>query len=171
MRYSPRVSILRRCFATHYILAFVFSLTLAGAATLLFYVSIARLPLESKATPDGHGVLAAAETLHSKSAAGKRHDEARSRRNPGRVEKEEFQPGEADDPDARLNWFWFQRTYPFNEIPVGGRRQAWETLPLHDKTAGFREILGAESTTWSPIGPAPTTSAFPNNGGATSGRI
>ena len=90
-------------------------------------------------------------------------------------EKEtEFAAGEADDPDGRSNWFWFQRMYPFDEIPVGARRTAWESLPRRDKTdlnsASFNPTgLQAMSTVWSPIGPAPTTSGLP--GGPNSGRI
>ena len=90
-------------------------------------------------------------------------------------EKEtEFAAGEADDPDGRSNWFWFQRMYPFDEIPVGARRTAWESLPHRDKTdlnpaslsqTGFEPL----STVWSPIGPLPTTSQ--TAGGPNSGRI
>ncbi|MEK6280496.1 MAG: DUF4214 domain-containing protein [Acidobacteriota bacterium] len=85
--------------------------------------------------------------------------------------KQESAAGEADDPDGRLNWFWFQRTYPFSEIPSDARRIAWQSIPPRNK--GGVELLGpnALSNTWSAIGPLPTTSAFPNNGGPTSGRI
>ena len=86
---------------------------------------------------------------------------------PRRENETEFAAGEADDPDARANWFWFQRTYPFNEIPDGARRRAWESLAARGK---IRSLISA-GTVWSSIGPAPTTSAFPNNGGFTAGRI
>ncbi len=75
--------------------------------------------------------------------------------------------GPEDDPEARQKWFWFQRTYPFNEIPLGARSRAWESVAQSEK--GFRSL--AVGTVWSSIGPTPTTSAFPNNGGFTSGRI
>ena len=143
MRYSPIVAILRRCFAANYLLAFAFSVIFAGAATLISYMSNSRLPPELKATPETHAAIAGAKKEHSKNAVGKKHAELRARRDKVHVEKEEFQAGEADDPDARLNWFWFQRMYPFDDIPAGARRRAWESLPLRGKAAGFRATLDA----------------------------
>lgn len=71
------------------------------------------------------------------------------------------------DPEDRMNWFMFPRTYPFKEIPDGARRRAFEY------TRNRTDLHGPEAvgTVWAPIGPLPTTSAFPNNGGFTSGRI
>ncbi len=72
---------------------------------------------------------------------------------------------EADDPEGRASWFMYQRMYPFNSVPDGARRAAWD-----DATARglFVTDLGAGST-WNPIGPMPTAGAGP--GGAVSGRI
>ena len=84
---------------------------------------------------------------------------------------EGFEKPEADDPDGRLNWFWYQRFYPFNEIPANVRRLAWESIPRRNKQEVNKFGPNALINIWSPIGPSPTTSAFPNNGGATSGRI
>src|SRR6185503_652231 len=38
----------------------------------------------------------------------------------------EFEPqaAESDDPDARSDWFTFQRTYPAGSIPADARRKA-----------------------------------------------
>jgi len=177
MCYHPRISILRRSFTANYLLAFAFSVTFAGAATLLFCMSASMLWFESKLTPETPTAIANAKKVDSKNAARKQLDEVSMRRDGVQVEKEEFQAGEADDPDARFNWFWFQRTYPFDEIPAGMRRRAWDSLPQRDKYSGLNQSnisgpgLEAVGTVWSPIGPAPTTSAFPNNGGPTSGRI
>ncbi len=89
-------------------------------------------------------------------------------RKPAKTDRDrraEPREGVADDPEGRLNWFWFQRTYPFNEIPERARGRAWDSAPQREKGASTL------ATTWSSIGPAPTTSAFPANGGVTSGRI
>ncbi|MEK6337078.1 MAG: Calx-beta domain-containing protein [Acidobacteriota bacterium] len=175
MRYRPRISILRWYFTPNCLLAFAFFVILAGAVTLLFFMSGSLLRLESKATPETPTAIASAKKVNSKKAARKQHDEVRMKPDGIQVEKEEFPEGEADDPDARLNWFWFQRMYPFDEIPSSIRRRAWDTLSQREKYAALNQTDGeglqAASTVWSPVGPAPTTSAFPNNGGATSGRI
>jgi len=83
----------------------------------------------------------------------------------------EFAKGEADDPEGRHNWFWYQRVYPFNEVPSNLRRLAWESIPRREKKEIDKFSANALINIWSPIGPLPTTSAFPNNGGPTSGRI
>ena len=44
-------------------------------------------------------------------------------------EEQEFgepQSAEGDDPDARNDWFTFQRTYPTDSIPADARRNALE---------------------------------------------
>jgi photosystem II stability/assembly factor-like uncharacterized protein len=72
-----------------------------------------------------------------------------------------------DDPEARSDWFLFQRAYPSDSIPPDARLQAWQSIPR----------LRAESITpqatpgWRAIGPAPTRPFFPGNWGLTSGRI
>lgn len=89
----------------------------------------------------------------------------------GEREKEErgiHEGEEDDDPDGRANWFMYQRMYPFEEkFPEDGRRRAFDEVMARGEGFGPNEV----GTTWMPIGPAPQTSAFPNNGGFTSGRI
>lgn len=49
----------------------------------------------------------------------------------------------AEDVEGRENWFWRQRMYPFNELPVNARENAWASRAV-DK--GIRpEVL-----TWEP---------------------
>lgn len=67
--------------------------------------------------------------------------------------------------EQRNEWFMQQRMYPFDKIPDEARRKAWLNRPSDDQD----NLLG--SVLWQPIGPNPTTSAFPNNWGLTSGRI
>jgi photosystem II stability/assembly factor-like uncharacterized protein len=69
---------------------------------------------------------------------------------------------EIEDVKGREDWFLFQRRYPFDSIPEDARRLAWESRLVDTATP---------EVAWQPIGPAPTTSAFPNNWGVTSGRI
>jgi len=84
------------------------------------------------------------------------------------TEYEENKPAsdEGDDPYGRESWFMYQRMYPFDKVPDGGRRRAFEEV----KSRG--EGFGPEGAgnTWTPIGPFPTTTAV-QNGGFTSGRI
>ena len=74
--------------------------------------------------------------------------------------------------DARQRWFMMQRSYPFDAPPAEGRLKAWVSRP---KDAGRGK--GGDSDTrsagqaWRSIGPSPTTPAFPNNWGVTSGRL
>src|SRR5205085_8917287 len=70
----------------------------------------------------------------------------------------------------REQWFMFQRMYPFDTLPEEGRRLAWESRPRPKGKGGEDEVL-AGTPAWHAIGPAPTTSAFANNWGLTSGRI
>ena len=77
------------------------------------------------------------------------------------------EPVREDDPNGRADWFMYQRMYPFDKVPDGARRLAFEEVLRRGEGFG---PAGA-GTTWSRIGPFPTTSAFPNNGGFTSGRI
>jgi len=73
-----------------------------------------------------------------------------------------------EDPEGRANWFYFKRAYPSGTIPADARRRAWESRPGVEKE---RARAAAQQQTWTPIGPAPTSSRFPNNWGLTSGRI
>ena len=69
------------------------------------------------------------------------------------------------DAQEREDWFIKQRAYPFEKIPDEARRKAWDSRPPDARA----DLFG--STQWRSIGPSPTTSAFPNNWGLTSGRI
>jgi photosystem II stability/assembly factor-like uncharacterized protein len=82
---------------------------------------------------------------------------------------EELERGEEHDVEDRNDWFFYQRAYPFNEIPEDARRKAWESVVGKGKiqTQSVPQAL----TTWASVGPSPTRSAFINNWGMTSGRI
>ena len=68
-----------------------------------------------------------------------------------------------EDAEKREDWFIQQRQYPFDKIPDDARRRAFESRPA--------ESDAPDAATWNAVGPLPTTSAFPNNWGITSGRI
>ncbi|HLG17571.1 MAG TPA: hypothetical protein VJH03_24215 [Blastocatellia bacterium] len=73
-----------------------------------------------------------------------------------------------EDVDGRNEWFTFQRTYPLGFIPPGARRQAWEQrIGIEHETLATPSASG----TWTSVGPSPTTSAFMNTWGLTSGRV
>jgi photosystem II stability/assembly factor-like uncharacterized protein len=72
-----------------------------------------------------------------------------------------------DDPEARTDWFLFQRTYPNDSLPPDARLQAWKSVPrFHTQSFTPQAALG-----WQAIGPRPTTPSYRNNWGQTSGRI
>lgn len=68
--------------------------------------------------------------------------------------------------EKREDWFTFQRSFPFNEIPANARLKAWKARPKEAKNQN-----GFEAAQWQPIGPTSTNSYFQNNWGVTSGRI
>ena len=104
---------------------------------------------------------ALAQSRTSKSAGQKLAPGKKTRAaTPVRRENESIQ----EDVAGRENWFWFQRTFPFNDLPDDARRRAWDSRPI-DK--GIR----TEALTWQPIGPVSTSSAYVNQWGTTSGRI
>lgn len=76
--------------------------------------------------------------------------------------EEEFE----GDVEQRRQWFLFQRTFPFDKVPEDARRKAFLSRPTDAKSGNSPTALQ-----WQQIGPRPTTSAFPNNWGLTSGRI
>jgi len=63
-----------------------------------------------------------------------------------------------------LEWFLFQREYPFDSISVEARRAAFEALPR------TFESLDVPGPVWKSVGPAPTLTRFAGTGPA-SGRI
>ena len=58
----------------------------------------------------------------------------------GRNDNEPIQ----EDVEGRDNWFWSQRTYPFNDIPLNARRDAWNARPII-------KGMSAEALTWKRI--------------------
>lgn len=73
--------------------------------------------------------------------------------------------------DARQHWFMMQRAYPFDTPPAEGRLKAYLTRPKDSGRGKDGTLASAAAQTWRSIGPSPTTPAFPNNWGLTSGRI
>jgi photosystem II stability/assembly factor-like uncharacterized protein len=77
--------------------------------------------------------------------------------------------------ERRAEWFMAQRAYPSDAPPPTARRRAWATRPKIVKGDGYDPLLNTAAATgapiWRPIGPAPTTPAFPSNWGYTSGRV
>ncbi len=92
----------------------------------------------------------------------------RARGNAGLYEEGEPQSGEGDDPDARSDWFTFQRTYPTGSIPADARRKA---LAAGSKIKLESNLEPLAARGWQAIGPAATSSFFPGNWGFTSGRV
>ncbi len=70
-----------------------------------------------------------------------------------------------EDVEGRQQWFVYERSYPFAEIPAEGRREAW------DATATFNLEADGVIPTWKSIGPKPTRSDLYANWGDTSGRL
>jgi photosystem II stability/assembly factor-like uncharacterized protein len=79
----------------------------------------------------------------------------------------DLERGESDV-EERNDWFTYQRAYPYDSIPAEARRRAWEST---GKGKIQPAIVPSGVSSWSPIGPAPTRSAFMRNWGETSGRI
>ena len=73
----------------------------------------------------------------------------------------------AEDPDARDDWFYFQRTYPSFSLPRDARRAAWESRPRIE----INSVTASAAGKWESIGPSPTSPIFFYNWGLTSGRI
>ena len=88
------------------------------------------------------------------------------------IGEEEEEGEEHENIDARERWFMMQRAYPFDAPPAEGRFKAFLSRP---KDVGRGKDSGGSTysiaQTWRSIGPSPTTPAFPNNWGVTSGRI
>ncbi len=77
------------------------------------------------------------------------------------------EPRAGEDPDSRIDWFMFQRTYPSGSIPTDARLRAWQSRT----NVSAQSFTGAASLRWRAIGPSPTTPAFVSNWGLTSGRV
>ncbi|MBS1810383.1 MAG: exo-alpha-sialidase [Acidobacteria bacterium] len=84
-----------------------------------------------------------------------------------KAEEEAEEENEFEDVEGRQQWFNFERSYPFGEMPSEGRRTAWETIAASNLEA----TAEAGIPTWQHIGPMPTRSDLYANWGDTSGRI
>ena len=73
--------------------------------------------------------------------------------------------------DARQHWFMMQRAYPFDTPPADARLKAYLARPKDAGRGKGESSTYAAAQTWRSIGPSPTTPAFPNNWGVTSGRL
>ncbi len=66
-----------------------------------------------------------------------------------RSERLPYSAGSADDPEARRNWYWNQRTYPTGTIPVAAHQAA-----VRSELNQTRALAEGE-TGWTNLGPAP----------------
>jgi hypothetical protein len=158
-----------------FVLFFVLSVSLAGSAAFLFSAATVEA---SKGVQRRRG-----------QAARRRADAPRTRKSAdasSAAKSRKLKTGEINEPsigeqedgdereviDARQQWFMMQRAYPFDAPPAEGRLKAWLARPKDagrgkDGDADTRGVAQA----WRSIGPSPTTPAFPNNWGVTSGRL
>jgi|SRR5215213_148427 len=72
-----------------------------------------------------------------------------------------------EKPEWRLNWFLFQRTFPFETLPSQGRFFAYEPF---FKTHGLPPNAPPPTEHWVSIGPTPITAHYPSMG-VTAGRV
>jgi len=79
--------------------------------------------------------------------------------------------GEGEKVDERQRWFMMQRAYPYDTPPAEGRFKAYLARPRDARRGKDGVNAYAVEQMWRSIGPSPTTPAFPNNWGLTSGRI
>jgi photosystem II stability/assembly factor-like uncharacterized protein len=133
--------------------------------------------VEAKSQPRAKGRSRAAASVKRGGAEARRAVRREAGAEAGSVERfDEPSAGEEAEGEGdvlkREEWFNFKRRYPFDEVPPAARRVAWESRPKGGLKGGEgRGVRSATAFQWQPIGPAPTTPKFPNNWGATSGRI
>src|SRR6185295_15516087 len=84
-----------------------------------------------------------------------------------RLNETESRPGIEEDTEGRSDWFTFQRSYPSNSIPSDARLKAWQQTSRIE----IDSFVPQASSTWRPIGPSPTESAWFGAWGMTSGRV
>ncbi|MDQ1524638.1 MAG: hypothetical protein QOE47_2562, partial [Pyrinomonadaceae bacterium] len=162
--------------------AFFFLLSLSLAASAAFLFSSATVEASKGVQKKRQTTRRRANTTRARkgaTAAPATAAVAKSRKAEAEEEFNEPSIGDQEDGDerevidARQQWFMMQRAYPFDAPPAEGRLKAWLARP---KDAG-RGKDGDDASTravsqqWRSIGPAPTTPAFPNNWGVTSGRL
>jgi len=147
---SRRQTIIRRT-ALHAILGITFSLAVAFAS---FHASPARSV--ARRTDNRPGTTQAPVIgLQSLFQGGARLNETESR------------PGVEEDTEGRSDWFTFQRSYPSNSVPSDARLKAWQQTSKIE----IDSFVPQASSTWRPIGPSPTESAWFGAWGMTSGRV
>ncbi|HEY1404244.1 MAG TPA: hypothetical protein VGB05_08970, partial [Pyrinomonadaceae bacterium] len=157
-------------------LFFVLSLSLAGSAAFLFSATTVEASKGVQKKRQATGRRANAPRVRkgatASSAAKSRKKKATGEMNAPSI-GDQADGDEREVIDARQQWFMMQRAYPFDAPPAEGRLKAWLTRPrdggrLKD---GDDNDARAVSQSWRSIGPSPTTPAFPNNWGLTSGRV
>jgi photosystem II stability/assembly factor-like uncharacterized protein len=57
-----------------------------------------------------------------------------------------------DDFEKARQWFFSQRTYPFDSTPSGARERAWKLRPMQQMSSA---ALPATVPSWQPVGPLP----------------
>ncbi len=133
-----------------------------GTGKLFFRFSVCFVLLSCLAA----AILAFGALAQSRKPSGTQKTKATQAKKPqipstaSRRDKEPIQ----EDVEGRENWFWRQRAYPFNNIPINAREDAWSARPVI-------KGITTEALTWQSIGPISTASAFAAQWGSTSGRI
>jgi len=87
------------------------------------------------------------------------------------IGEEVGEQGEGEKVDERQRWFMLQRAYPYDTPLAEGRLKAYLARPKDARRGKDGVNAYAVEQTWRSIGPSPTTPAFPNNWGLTSGRL
>ena len=103
----------------------------------------------------------------------RKKDQDRDRDKHGERDRDQEEENEAEEEaasEARREWFMFQREYPFEKVPEGARRQAWEAARL-SREALANTPANAILRHWRSVSPNGTNSYFPGNWGKTSGRV
>lgn len=72
-------------------------------------------------------------------------------------------------PNARAEWFYFQRAYPLESVPVGARQRAFAQAEKIAEVRGRAKASGA--SLWTQVGPVGFDSAIEPTWGRMSGRV
>ncbi|HEX8633849.1 MAG TPA: carboxypeptidase regulatory-like domain-containing protein [Pyrinomonadaceae bacterium] len=156
--------------------AFFFVLSLSLAASAAFLFSAATVEASKGAQKKRQAIRRRANAPRARKGAAV--VPAAKSRQPSSAGIDEPTIGDPEDGDerevidARQQWFMMQRAYPFDAPPAEGRLKAWLARPK-DAGRGKDGSIDTRSLaqSWRNIGPSPTTPAFPNNWGVTSGRL
>ncbi len=160
---------------------FLFSLTLiAASAAFLFSTPVveASKGVQKKRQAAGRRRANTAARVRKGATAVAAVPSAAKSRKPAAGQINEPSIGDQGDGDERevinprQEWFMMQRAYPFDAPPAEARLKAWLARPNDAGRGKDREMdTRSVAQTWRSIGPSPTTPAFPNNWGVTSGRL